>query len=434
MIKYTKTIITGLFIALFLNQANAQLLVKGEFRPRAEYRKGYNTLAESSKSPACFISQRSRITMNYKNKKYRIGLSLQDARVWGDESLKSSSGVFGDNASIDLKEAWIEILLKSNSKLKIGRQFLKYDDQRLISQKNWNQNSLAYDALIYKYKNNKLQLDVGVSLNNDKENVFGNEYSIKKMKTLNFVHLKKHFNNFNISLITIGSGFQKKDSKETIYMKGTYGANIDYQNNNFSVFGSGYYQNGKNKTGQKVNAYLLSSNFGYKINKFSVCTGIDYISGDNAAKTDSSYFNKNHVFDILYGSRHRHYGYMSYFSNIPKNTDDGGLINVFAKFKYDFTKSHNLALYYHFFSLSNNVLDFTSNCINKMLKKNLGSEFDFCYTYKIHKDIKFNLGYSLMLPTETLEIIQKIGEDNSRYSYWAWAMLTVKPVFFNTKK
>jgi len=429
--------ITPILLFVFLTQGLfAQFSVKGEFRPRGEVRDGYSLLPDSSKEPAAFISQRSRMTFSYNNSKYKVCFSLQDVRVWGDETLYSSTSVKGDDASVDVHEAWVELLLSEKSKLKVGRQEMKYDDQRLIAKRNWGQTGLAYDALLYEFNSANFELDFGLSLNNDKENNFGNLYTPDKMKTLDFVYLKKKFNdNLNISLISIASGFEKENNSETIYVKGSYGTNIVYQKNNFKITGFAYYQNGKNKIGQDVNAFFLGLSNDYKINKILITAGIDYLSGQDASSTDSSYIKTDHRFDILYGSRASHYGNMAYFSNINKATDNGGLVNIFAKVKYSLLEKNNISVNYHLFMLANNVEDNTYTGSGfKNLDKNLGSEIDIIFTHKFRKDVKLQMGYSFLKPTNSLEIIQNVSEEKCRLPQWGWIMLTVTPNIFKSKE
>ncbi len=429
-----KIISISLFV--FLAQGLfAQFSVKGEFRPRGEVRDGYSLLPDSSKEPATFVSQRSRMTFGYNNNKYKVRFSLQDVRVWGDETLYSSTSVKGDNASIDVHEAWVELLLNEKSTIKVGRQELKFDDQRLIARRNFGQTGLTYDAFLYKYDNNNLQFNLGLSLNNNKENNFGNLYTPDKMKSLDFVYFKKKFSdNLNISLISVASGFEKNDSVETVYVKGSYGTNIVYEKNNFKIRGSAYYQNGKNKIGQDVNAYFLGLSNDYKINKFLITAGIDYLSGQDASSTDSSYIKTDHRFDILYGSRTSHYGKMAYFSNINKSTDNGGLVNVFAKVKYTILERNTINLNYHLLMLANNVADDTYTGTGfKSLNKNLGSEFDFIFTRKFSKGVKLQTGYSFLVSTNSLKIIQGVIDKECRMPQWGWVMLTVTPNIFKSE-
>ena len=45
----------------------------------------------------------------YSHPKFKVGISIQDVRVWGDEQLYTATGAYGDNASLDMNEGWIEI-------------------------------------------------------------------------------------------------------------------------------------------------------------------------------------------------------------------------------------------------------------------------------------------------------------------------------------
>ena len=303
-----------------------------------------------------------------------------------------------------------------------------YDDQRLLSARNWNQNSLSYDALVYKFNKNTFLFDLGFSLNNQRENVFGNDYPPNIMKTLNFLYLKKQFSKLNISILGIASGYQKDGTAETIYLRATTGSYLEYKTENLFVSASGYYQFGKNKTGMDVNAYLLSANAKYNIWKFKIGVGIDVASGKNKLKTDSSYINKDQMFSVLYGSRHKFYGNMDYFSYLPIATSGGGLVDIFATLNYKLSSTTGLGVAYHFFALQNNVIDPTyTEQDTKALKKSLGSELDLNFSWTLSKIINLKGGYSFMLPTNSLEIVQGIDPGKSNFSSWAWIMLTVKP-------
>ncbi|MCK4638564.1 MAG: hypothetical protein KAT33_04030, partial [Bacteroidales bacterium] len=148
----------------------------------------------------------------------------------------------------------------------------------------------------------------------------------------------------------------------------------------------------------------------------------------NELKTDSSYIKKDQMFSVLYGSRHKFYGNMDYFSNLPAATNGGGLVDIFATLNYKLTSTTGLGMAYHFFALQNNVIDPTyTGQDTKALKKSLGSELDFNFSWTLSKIINLKGGYSFMLPTNSLEIIQGIDPGKSNFSSWAWIMLTVKP-------
>jgi hypothetical protein len=55
------------------------------------------------------------------------------------------------------------------------------------------------------------------------------------------------------------------------------------------------------------------------------------------------------------------------------------------------------------------------------------------YSAALSKDVKFNLGYSQMFATESLEVIKNVNNASS-FNNWVWAMIAFKPQLFTTAK
>ena len=66
--------------------------------------------------------------------------------------------------------------------------------------------------------------------------------------------------------------------------------------------------------------------------------------------------------------------------------------------------------------------------------KNLGSEFDMIYTYKMAKGISIKAGYHIALPTETMEIFKGVQTQECETPQWFWLMMTFKPTLFSSNK
>ena len=66
--------------------------------------------------------------------------------------------------------------------------------------------------------------------------------------------------------------------------------------------------------------------------------------------------------------------------------------------------------------------------------KDLGSEVDLMYTYKILKDVSLQAGFSYYFTTETLKEVKRVSATDVNSPYWAWAMITFKPELFKSKK
>jgi hypothetical protein len=423
-----KLIITILVSGLFPIFVMAQFTVNAELRPRAEVRKGYKALPDSLSVPSSIISQRTRIGFTYQSEWLKTSVTIQDARIWGDENTFNSTGVYGDTASIDLYEGWVELSFLKNSSVKIGRQVFDYDDTRLLSTRNWGQTGITYDAILYKYAKDNWNLDAAISLNNKVDNTFGNNYPSGKMKTLNFIRIAKKINpDLLVSVIGIGSGYTADSKSETIYMRGSYGLYANYKKSPINLWTSFYYQNGKNNKGFKVSAWNWNVFGDYSFGKLGLNAGLTILSGD---KTNDS-ADKDQLFDLLYGNRHRYYGLMDYFNNLPKSTGNGGLMDAIAGVNYQITQKTKLSADYHYFALQQTTVNIAN--VNTKLDSQLASEIDLSFRTNFSKVVYLEGGYSMMLPTSGLEIIQGVGEGNSKFAYWGWLMLTVKPEIFSSK-
>ncbi len=420
-----KKITLFLFAGILLftgNCAFGQFTLSAELRPRFEVRNGYGNLANDTTDPIFIISQRTRLKAVYTHKVFGVGICIQDVRAWGDDDKYTSTGTGGNSGSINLSEGWLELYITPSLTAKAGRQFLVYDDERIFSTRNWGQGAITYDALVLKYKNEKKwDIDLGGSWNGTSDrDYFNTDYPSGKIKMILYGHFHKQVgSSLNVSAIAAAFGFTKDKNYRILYTRGTYGINLDYKKDDLKLRTTGYYQNGVNKTGKKVQAYFASAVGAYTFSKFTLGAGIDYISGQDATETSDSYTEKDHLFDLFYGNRHTYYGFMDIFSNVPKSTDNGGLMDIFVNTRYKLAEKHNIQLDYHYFSLAQHV--------KADPDKPLGSEVDLLYRYTVNEFLSCDLGYSFMKPTETMAIVNDIGGHAKEFSHWVYLMITLKP-------
>ncbi|HVS96086.1 MAG TPA: alginate export family protein [Puia sp.] len=154
--------------------ARAQLSVTGQLRVRTEYRNGYGNLPGVGSQPAFLTSQRMRIQMGYRSSRLVFQASVQDVRVWGADASTINNA---DGARLAVHEAWGELVL-ANARdstlghsvvdyfgIRLGRQELSYDDQRLIGNLDWLQQARRHDAIVFRLLNNGWQADAGFAFN-----------------------------------------------------------------------------------------------------------------------------------------------------------------------------------------------------------------------------------------------------------------------------
>jgi hypothetical protein len=423
---------TAFLILVFLIPSislRAQFSISSEIRPRGEIRNGYKSLFSEDDNTAYFVSQRTRLGLMYHQEKYTLKITGQDVRVWGDESVYNATGVKGDEASVELYEAWFQINPGLYFQLKIGRQEWAYDNQRLLSSRNWGQTGLAYDGVLLKYKKNDFRADLGLSLNNDAENKFGNEYTPDKIKFLDFVYLNKKIGQQSeLTFTGILTGYQKEEGSETVYVSATYGPYFKIKLPRIEFESSFFHQTGTNAIGQRINAYLISANGLYRFSgQFKLGPGIDIISGNDLSGSS----NTDHSFDVLYGGRHRFLGDMDYFTDLSKSVSDAGIVDLYAKSDVKFSEKNSLSLTYHHFLTHENIPD--SNLPSENLNKSLGDELDIMYKYKADIPLELRIGMALFQPTKTMKILQGVSGVSDNLQYFTYVQLTFTPEIFNSK-
>lgn len=163
-----------LSLSLSSIKASAQVSLTGQLKTRSELRSGYGTLQPIGNSASFFTAQRTRLTFNYKSSKLIFQTSVQDVRLWGQDASTISAA---DGNKLGVHEAWAEIIL-SNKKdtafkkspvdyfaIKLGRQEIAYDDERLLGALDWTMQARRHDAVVLKLVSKGWQVDAGAAFN-----------------------------------------------------------------------------------------------------------------------------------------------------------------------------------------------------------------------------------------------------------------------------
>lgn len=402
--------------SILLLFTNAQFTINPVLRTQAELRKGYSKPTSKNLDPAFFIAQRTRLNLAYKNDFLNMKIALQDVRVWGDEAQLKNTASFG------LHEAWAELSFAKHFTAKIGRQEIAYNDERLMGSVDWAVQARSHDALIIKYHKDKINIDIGGAFNQLQQNLVGTLYPSTNYKVLSWLNYKQSFKDFTLHGIFINDAYSDTDTTKLLNWNHTIGAGIEYNYKDLSFKGDFYWQEGKRKYAQNISAYMLALQAEYQINKFIFGVNADFVSGNKLKNK------KYNTFNTLYATNHKFYGFMDYFTNIPKDTKGGGLNDFYATIKYKPIEKLTLSLTYHQFFLNKNVAIVNTN--NEFINKNLGGEFDFVLNYNIKKYANFKFGNSTYLSSQNNEYIK--GGESNKVSYWAWTMITINPEIFNS--
>lgn len=411
--------------ALLPNTLMAQLKFTGELRPRTEYRNGLKTLLNSNEDAAFFTSQRTRLNLNYTDTKFRVGLSLQDVRVWGDVPQLNSS----DKNKIMLHEAWGEMIFNENFSLKVGRQELVYDDSRILGNVGWAQQARSHDLALLKFKTDaKGKFHLGLAVNNDSEGLKRILYKTN-YKNMQFAWYNRKADKFDFSLLLmnvgqqIDKGIDPEVDLETRYNQ-TVGTHMNYRPGKVALTGSFYLQSGEHANGKDVKAHMF--NLGMK---FPVAAnwkgniGIEMLSGTDYDATSKSNVGTNDFesFTPLFGTNHKFNGHMDYFY-VGNHGSNVGLQDIYGGLNYSKDK-FSFASAIHMFSTAADLYKGTEK-----QDSYLGTELDLSFGYKYSKSVTFKMGYSQMFASDSMKVL-KAKNNADKGASWGWMMLVFKPNF-----
>ncbi|MBK6930000.1 MAG: alginate export family protein [Saprospirales bacterium] len=429
MIYSTKTI-AAIALLLLLNQAGTTQTafdLSAQLIARPELRSGYRTLPPPGAGIAFFTSQRTRLNAAFTNEYVKIGLSLQDVRVWGEEPQ------LADIASFGLHEGWAEVNLGKHTALKVGRQELVYDDQRLFGNNDWEGQGSSHDAAVLKIKYAKSAFHFGAAFNQASARLFGQSDPVGTYKALGWLWYNRKFagEKFELSLYGITDAFPADVSlhRNTTFFRGTAGPMLHFTSGKFKASTTFFGQFGKDNSDANISAFLGAASFGYTVsNKFDITIGYDYISGNKALRTPAT---ENHSFSTLYGSSHMFYGFMDYFLNLPKDTRSGGLQNAYLKWNISASPRTTIGLDAHYFLLANRV----KTDENYLANYPLGLELDFTAIHRVNAFAKVQFGFSAMFGHSSLEALNKVsGGSADKPGIWGYIMLIVHPSLLKVEK
>ncbi|MGY5351646.1 hypothetical protein ACXGQW_03635 [Wenyingzhuangia sp. IMCC45533] len=409
--KLTKTLLAATFAVSALAQAQEapKFSLSGEFRPRTElFGNGQSATALEGSTGVYNTSIRAALNADYASQGYKLHIGVQEVFLFGDRPQISPSG----NGNFRVQEAWADIKLSESTSLKLGRQPLSYDDQRILGGLGWAQQARTHDAAIIKYKNNGYSLDLGGSLSNTTPGTgIYSRLNAFSYRDMGFVHANKKYDALNLSFLGMVNTFQNgTDRKATL---GTVGLHADYSINSLKLKANAFIQDGEryditqaatpaaSGVQEVEGAYLVSLDATFKATeKLTVLAGGEIISG----RTDDGTFG----FAPLYGTNHAFNGLMDRFF-VGNYVNGPGLIDLNLGVKTNIS-GYAVSLKGHNFSQQSGNED------------NIGQELDLVIAKKFN-GFKLVGGYSQFFEGDT----EPANAESTQN--WAWLMLIIKPKF-----
>lgn len=325
-------------------------------------------------------------------------VQLQDSRVGGSEASTLAS-----SANVDLHQAYFQIdhLFWNWLSLKQGRMELSYGTQRLLGAVGWHNVGRAFDARVLSLDFNTIHIDfIGATLaekGKDDEEFSGVYFNTKTSPT--WLLKPKKFQFYLLSDVD-----NEEINGDTVRERGTLGLYGKWQPGKLDVETEIAFQSGELNENTDISATMFSASVAYNFGgakKPRLGLGLDILSGDDPATQDYE------AFHTLFATNHKFYGYMDYFINIPRDTNNLGLTDLMLKGSISPWQKITFKGDFHIFGLAEEdpTLDATD----------LGAEIDLTFVYKYDPRLTYTAGLSIFGPGEVFEAWH--GKDGSAWAY-----------------
>lgn len=421
------------FSAMAQNDDWRNFSVSASLRTRGELRAGGMVTDEEKANPndiAAFVTHRMRLPISFSHGIFTMQITPQHSGIWGDAS----------RGNFNLYEAWSQLKSDKGLFLKIGRQALAYDDERIIGSDDWTMTAATHDVLQLGLDNSINKLHLTLAFNQNGEKLSGGTVykdGCQPYKTMQVLWYHHDFSrqNLGLSLLAMNVGMQSND---TVDLHSEYqqlvGGYLSFSPRKTQIEASGYYQMGKNEYGIPISAWMASFKINQKLSQqWQITAGYDYLSGDpyyNVPPENMIGLPQHKVmngFNTVYGSHHKFYGAMDFFYvSTYYGSFTPGLQNLYAgvHFNPENLKTFNWDFNYHLFAVATDL-----GSAGKPMDKILGHEIETVTSWQVLPYFNFSAGASFMFGTETLEHLKRTSSNHGLA--WVWLSLNFAPTLFS---
>jgi hypothetical protein len=328
-----------------------------------------------------------------------IFVQIQDVRIWGEESNTLSD--FSAN-NFDLHQGYLALGKQGDSFFgRFGRQEVNFGGQRLVGAVGWTQQGRSFDGArlegagdwgVVRVLGARLGNDVSPFIDKDAALLGG--YGTIDVSSSQDVD----------AYVLYNYGAEDEDLMFGSTKQVTYGARWVGDAAGLTYRAEGSLQTG-DRVGRDVSAFMIGGRLGHAFGDFQATLWYDYLSGsDDPANGDVK------VFDTLFATNHKFYGYADLFLNIPADTDGQGLQDASVKLSYSPHEDWQVAADVHSFALAKKG-DLSSG--------HLGEEVDLTLTWAHSANFDVSGGVAFVWADDAWASIGRLTED----MIWGYLML-----------
>ncbi len=390
----------------------------GEYRIRADGYEGASYTADNNQG---YLESRFQLNMDVHKSWFRLFAQMEDSRVLGNDVIPDA---FPYQDKFDLRQAFVELggTEKRHFGLRVGRQELKFGEERILGSANWLDDPRVFDAVRATVNYGKLRVDAfAASVVNpidghfdqhkDGEDLHGLYGTISNV--IPGATIEPYF------LWHLGGGFKseeglasRRDDKTlALRIARKPGKSVDYTFHLLRQFG--------NLGSDSISAYAMNFNAGYRWSNATLhprlFADFAYASGDGNSKDG-----KIGTFDQIYPSNHGLYGIVDLFGWRNLQDMKGGL-------ELAPTKKLKTAMVFHDLYLANSH-DGLYNGVGTLVVRvpsgadgdHLGVELEGTGTYAITKYLNGGVGYGHLFPGQFIKTATKGSPYNIAYMMYTY--------------
>ncbi len=360
----------------------AQIEAGGQVRSRMEF------IDTEGKPSDAHVGQRSRAHLSAsKDGGVSAFVQWQDVRIWGEET-NTLADASGDR--IDLHQGYVTFdeFAGQPLNLRLGRQEISLGGQRLVGAVGWTHQGRSFDAARGTWLSGDSKVDLIAARLGDT--------TAPTAATDAFLYGAYG----TLAPLAGTEAFVLLNSADPGTDQITAGARKAGKTGGLTYRVEGAYQTGE-RGGQDVAAFMAGVRVGQQIGDIGVELWFDHLSGD-----DDLGDGETKVFDTLFATNHKFYGYADLFLNIPVHTAGRGLQNLALKFDLVPREGWTAAVDLHAFRLAQDTGGVDAN---------LGQEIDVSLSTKYQGVAKISGGMYYVMPGDGMADIGRSDKNKLKF-------------------
>lgn len=348
-----------------------------------------------------------------------VVVEVQDARYFGGSASTQNMGA----SAFDLRQGYLEVTGCADGyvSFKLGRQVLAYANERLLGGIDWSNFGQSFDAGVLRLHLGDVRVDaIGAAIARNPINIdYARDVFLTGLWGTWTPEGSRNSVNAFWLFDTPAASLVRQNRHTAGVVAGGHMGMLDYEIEGAMQFGD--HIMAANEEKHHISANMIGARVGYRFPDalgLRIGAGVDRLSGNDPEKTDTY-----GVFNTLYGTNHKFYGFMDYFTNIPTHTGNLGLMDIIGQVSIVPVKDVVFAVDVHLFSTVTDPVKALPTR-DPAWSSSIGTEIDVTAKWKLAEVVGMTAGFSMFSANADRPVLRAIGT-TTESTTWGYLMTTV---------